>query len=122
MSLSVDGGHLTITDVEKVARDGMEVTISPSAYERIQASRDLVLRLVDKGAAIYGVTTGIGELARIRINEEQCEELQRRIIYSHCASAGDVQPIEVVRAAMLCRMHMLCKGSSGVRTDFANGS
>jgi len=59
--------------------------------------------------------TGIGEFARIRIDQAQCEELQRRIIYSHAAGTGDLQPPDVVRAAMLARIHMLCMGYSGVR-------
>lgn len=120
MSLTIDGGHISIADVERVARYGEKVAIGDAAYGRVQASRDLVLRLIDEGAAIYGVTTGIGELARIRISQEQCEELQRRIIYSHCASAGDVQPIEVVRAAMLCRLFTLCQGYSGVRLELVD--
>ncbi|MBN2082470.1 histidine ammonia-lyase [bacterium] len=115
MSLTIDDGHLTIEDVEQVAIHRVPVAIGAGAYQRMQASRDLVLKLIDEGAAIYGVTTGIGELARIRITQEQCEELQRRIIYSHCASAGDIQPEAVVRAAMLCRTRMLCQGYSGVR-------
>jgi len=120
MSLTIDGGHLSIADVERVARFDEEVSISAAAYERIEANRALVLRLIDEGAPIYGVTTGIGELARIRISQEQCEELQRRIIYSHCASAGDVQPVEVVRAAMLCRLQVLCRGHSGVRRELVD--
>ncbi len=120
MALTIDDGHLAIEDIERVARHGEPVALAQSCYDRIQASRDLVLKLIDEGAAIYGVTTGIGELARIRISQEQCEELQRRIIYSHCASTGDVQPVPVVRAGMLCRLNALARGCSGVRRELAD--
>ena len=115
MTVMVTGDQLTIEQVEQVAKHNARVELAPECADKIEASRKLVLKLIDEDAAIYGVTTGIGELARIRINERQCEELQRRIIYSHCASAGDVQPVAVVRAGMLCRLNVLAKGYSGVR-------
>jgi len=117
MSFAITGEHLSIHDVELVARGKADVVLDPCVHQQIQASRDLVLKLIEEGVAIYGVTTGIGEFERIRINEEQCEELQRRIIYSHCASTGDPQPEDVVRAAMFLRANTLSKGHSGVRRE-----
>ena len=117
MALAIDGNSLTIEGVERVARHGEQVTLAEGCAQRVQENRKLVLKLIDEGVAIYGVTTGIGELARIRITPAQCEELQRRIVYSHCASAGDVQPAEVVRAGMLNRLNVLSKGYSGVRLE-----
>ncbi len=76
--------------------------------------------MVESGMAIYGVTTGIGEFARIRISPEQSAELQRRIVYSHAAGTGNPFPIEVVRGAMVCRANTLAKGYSGVRMKIAN--
>jgi histidine ammonia-lyase len=116
-SVEVSGSTLTIEQVEQVARYGALVELGEGCTQRVRAARELVLRLIDEGVAIYGVTTGIGELARIRITPEQCEELQRRIILSHCASAGDEQSREVVRAAMLGRLNVLIKGHSGVRIE-----
>ena len=81
----------------------------------MQKSRDVIERWVAEGAAIYGVTTGIGEFARIRISTEQSAELQRRIIYSHSAGTGAPFPEDVVRAGMTCRANTLAKGYSGVR-------
>jgi len=115
MTITIDGKHLTIEQVEQVARKGAVVELDASAYRRMEASQAIVDRLVRENAAVYGVTTGIGEFARIRISQEQCEELQRRIIYSHAAGTGDVQPPDVVRAAMLARLNVLAQGCSGVR-------
>ena len=81
----------------------------------MQRSRDFLEKCVREDIAIYGVTTGIGEFARIRISPEQSAELSRRIIYSHSAGTGDPQPQDVVRAAMLLRANVLAKGYSGVR-------
>jgi len=114
-TVTVDGHGLTIEDVHLVAREGARVELSDKAKEAIEKSNALVKKLVDSGEAIYGVTTGIGEFARIRIAPEMGEELQRKIIYSHSAGTGDPQPIEVVRAGMLLRVNTLSRGNSGVR-------
>jgi histidine ammonia-lyase len=115
MEVVLDGNSLSIEQIVAVARRGATVSASPEARAAVQRSRDVVERCVAEGVAIYGVTTGIGEFARIRISPEQSAELQRRIIYSHSAGTGDPQPPDVVRAAMLLRANVLAKGYSGVR-------
>jgi histidine ammonia-lyase len=115
MPLTISGHGLTIHDVERVARHGETVELSANARERVSASEALVQRMVEGGAAIYGVTTGIGEFARIRIDPSQGRELQENIIFSHAAGTGDVQPVEVVRAAMVARANTLAQGYSGIR-------
>lgn len=109
------GGSLTIEDVTEVARHGARLSIGIEVEDGIRNSRQLVERMVSDNVPVYGVTTGIGEFARVRIDPDDCEELQRRIIRSHCASTGDVQKDEVVKAAMMLRAHTLTKGHSGVR-------
>ncbi|MEZ5338754.1 MAG: histidine ammonia-lyase [bacterium] len=111
------GASLTIEDVAAVARLGARLSIGIEVEDGISRARELVERMVRDNVPVYGVTTGIGEFARVRIAPEDCEELQRRIIRSHCASTGDVQPAEVVRAAMLLRAHTMSRGHSGVRRE-----
>ncbi|MCB1218820.1 histidine ammonia-lyase [bacterium] len=111
------GASLTIEDVTAVARHGARLSIGIEVEDGISRARELVERMVRDNVPVYGVTTGIGEFARVRIAPEDCEELQRRIIRSHCASTGDVQPAEVVRAAMLLRAHTMSRGHSGVRRE-----
>ena len=115
MEVVLDGNSLSIEQICAVARHGAAVVVDPAAREKMQRSRALIERYVAEGVAIYGVTTGIGEFARIRISPEQSAELQRRIIYSQSAGTGDPQPEDVVRAAMLLRANTLAKGYSGVR-------
>jgi histidine ammonia-lyase len=115
MEVVLDGNSLSIEEICAVARQGAKVSVAPAAREKMQGSRDVIERCVAEGKALYGVTTGIGEFARIPISPEQSAELQRRIIYSHSAGTGDPQPEDVVRAAMVCRANTLAKGYSGVR-------
>ncbi|MFG0251282.1 MAG: histidine ammonia-lyase [Phycisphaerales bacterium JB038] len=115
MQVVLDGNSLSIEQVVEVARKGAAVAIADSARQAMLASRQVIEKGVAEGVAIYGVTTGIGEFARIRISPEQSAELQRRIIYSHSAGVGDPQPEDVVRAGMTLRANTLAKGYSGVR-------
>jgi histidine ammonia-lyase len=115
MGVVIDGNSLSIEQIAAVAREGANVEVSEQARAKMQRSRDFLEKCVADDIAIYGVTTGIGEFARIRISPEQSAELSRRIVYSHSAGTGDPQPEDAVRAAMLLRANVLAKGYSGVR-------
>lgn len=115
MSIMLDGSSLTIEQLVEVARHGAEVSVTEPARTKMQKSRAVIEKSVAAGTAIYGVTTGIGEFARIRISNEQSGELQKRIVYSHSAGTGNPQPADVVRAGMTLRANTLSKGYSGVR-------
>ncbi len=81
----------------------------------MHASRAVVEGLVAEGATVYGVTTGFGELASVRIEPEQSAELQRNLVRSHAAGVGEPLPTDVVRAMLLLRANTLAIGVSGVR-------
>lgn len=111
----VVGEHLSIADVVAVARERAQVALSSAARERIARSRDVVDRVVREGGTVYGITTGVGELAGVRISPDQSAQLQVNIVRSHSAGVGDPLPEDVVRAMMLLRAHALALGYSGVR-------
>jgi histidine ammonia-lyase len=115
--LPLTGRDLTIDHVIEVARGRRAVALAPAAAERMQASRTVVERLVDEGATVYGVTTGFGDLANVRIERDQTAELQRNLVRSHAAGVGDPLPDDVVRAMLLLRANALAVGMSGVRVE-----
>src|SRR5205809_4484044 len=65
--------------------------------------------------SIYGVNTGFGKLAHVRIKPEQTRDLQRNLLRSHASGVGDPLPVDVVRAMMVLRANVLIRGTSGVR-------
>ena len=83
----------------------------------MRASRAVVEGIVADGRTAYGVTTGFGDLADVRIEPEQTAELQRNLVRSHAAGVGDPLPAEVVRAMLLLRANALAVGLSGVRPE-----
>ena len=115
MVVYINGEQLTLDEIHRVARQNEELRLSEEAKEKVKNCRAVVQKMVDSGEAIYGVTTGIGEFARIRVSPEMGQRLQENIIYSHAAGTGEFQPEEVVRTAMVARANTLAKGYSGVR-------
>ncbi len=109
------GESLTLEEINAVCRGTTKVKLSEKAKQSVIANRTVLEDLVKSGTPIYGVTTGIGEFARIQISPEQGEELQKRIIYSHAAAVGDPIPESDVRAALLLRANTLATGHSAVR-------
>jgi histidine ammonia-lyase len=101
----------------EVAREHRRVEIGDEARARMRASRAVVERLVADGATVYGVTTGFGDLANVRIEPAQTAEPQRNLVRSHAAGVGEPLPVEVVRAMLLLRANTLAIGLSGVRPE-----
>ncbi len=115
MAITLDGHNLSIETVVQVARKNEKIDIHPEAMERIQKCRDLLEDKIKKREIMYGVNTGIGELSEVVLTQEQVEEYQRYLIYSHAAGYGKPLPIDVVRAAILSRINCHCHGHSGLR-------
>ncbi|HUF06715.1 MAG TPA: histidine ammonia-lyase, partial [Candidatus Binatia bacterium] len=115
--LPLSGRDLSLDNVIEVARGRRAVALAADAAERMRASRAVIERLVAEGATVYGVTTGFGDLADVRIEPSQTAELQRNLVRSHAAGVGDPLPDEVVRAMLLLRANALAVGLSGVRVE-----
>src|ERR1051325_3279840 len=114
--IELDGLSLKIEDVGRVSeRAETDVRIAESAKSAVAASRRLVEQWVAEGKTIYGITTGFGEFANVRIDSAQLRELQQNLVRSHAAGVGPELSAEVVRAMILLRANALAKGCSGVR-------
>ncbi len=114
-SVTLDGQSLSIADVVAVARGVAPVTIAPQALASVAASRRAVETAVGRGDTIYGVNTGFGKLAHVRIKPDQARDLQLNLIRSHASGVGEPLPVDAVRAMMLLRANVLLRGTSGVR-------
>lgn len=111
------GRPLTLADVVAVARDGARVALCDDARGRIATSRAYIERLVAEGRTVYGVTTGFGKLANVRIDAADVQQLQRNLVVSHAMGVGTPYPAEVVRAMLLLRAQSLAQGNSGIRVE-----
>src|SRR5687767_3862003 len=111
----LDGGPLSIAEVESVARYRAQVSISSEAVKRMETGRRIVEQAVSRGDTVYGITTGFGALADVRIPDADLDEMQVALLRSHAAGVGSALDEEIVRAMMLLRSRTLATGMSGVR-------
>jgi histidine ammonia-lyase len=115
MTVALTGNDLTFAQLYDVALRGEQVQLAASAIERMNASRGVVDRLVASGATAYGINTGFGKLASVRISTEQVRQLQVNLVRSHACGVGAPLSEAETRAMMLLRANALAKGFSGVR-------
>jgi histidine ammonia-lyase len=112
--LAID--DLTVDHVAEVTRAGRAVSVGPDVLDRVAAGRAHVEALAAAEAPAYGVSTGFGALATVRIPPERRVALQRSLTRSHAAGTGELVAPDIVRAMMLLRLHTLCSGRTGVRS------
>jgi histidine ammonia-lyase len=116
-SVTINGQALSSTQLLAVARNYMPVTLGSESVSRILAARAVIEKLADEGQTVYGVTTGFGQLSRVRIPHDQLTDLQHNLLRSHAAGVGEPLSEEVTRAMMLLLAASLARGNSGVRTE-----
>jgi len=115
MNVALSGNDLTFSQLYDVALRGETVLLSSAAIAGMNASRAVVERLVASGATAYGINTGFGKLASVRISAEQVRQLQVNLVRSHACGVGVPLSEEETRAMMLLRANAIAKGLSGVR-------
>src|SRR6185436_16413748 len=113
--ITLDGHSLSIADVVSVARGNAAVALDAKALKAVAASRRAVEAAVTSGQTMYGVNTGFGKLAHVRIPPDQARQLQLNLIRSHASGVGDPLGQDAVRAMMLLRANVLARCTSGVR-------
>lgn len=115
MTIRIDGMSLTVEDVIKVCREGEKVEITEDATAAVNRARAYVEKKLEEDAVIYGLTTGFGRFANVKISHEETALLQKNLIMSHTCAMGNPYPKHYVRAAMLLRCNALTRGYSGIR-------
>ncbi|MDZ3833525.1 MAG: histidine ammonia-lyase [Sphingopyxis sp.] len=109
-------GAVALADWRAVYR-GAALRLDPASAPRIAESAAAVERILAKGAPVYGINTGFGKLASVRIDDADLATLQRNIVLSHAAGTGAPSPIAVVRLMMALKLASLAQGASGVRPE-----
>ena len=115
MSIVLTGNDLTFDQLYAVALRNEAVSLAPAAVTRMKASRAVVDRLVAANETAYGINTGFGKLASVRISAEQVRQLQINLVRSHVCGVGTPLSAPEVRAMILLRANALAKGLSGIR-------
>ncbi|MCX7287670.1 MAG: histidine ammonia-lyase [Rhodobacterales bacterium] len=110
-------GQVSLAQLERIFRQSLPARLDDSAHPGIARAASHIAAAARGGAAVYGVNTGFGKLASVKIAAEDTETLQKNLILSHCCGVGDPMPTDVARLMMVLKLLSLGRGASGVRPD-----
>jgi histidine ammonia-lyase len=117
VTINLVPGAATLLQLERLWRSDDAVTLDPSARADVEASAALIAAAARGDTPVYGVNTGFGKLASVRIVAEDTETLQRNLILSHCCGVGEPLEPATTRLMMALKLVSLGRGASGVRWD-----
>ena len=114
MSITITAGAVSLADWRRVYR-GETPLLDPACHAGITASAASVARILARQEPVYGINTGFGKLASVRISDDDLLTLQRNIVLSHAAGVGDPMPVPIARLMLALKLASLAQGASGVQ-------
>lgn len=116
-TLTLTPGNVSLADLERIYREECAVRLDASCRPAIVEAHSRIEAAANGEAAVYGVNTGFGKLASVKIAAEDTATLQRNLILSHCCGVGPAIPRAHARLMMVLKLLSLGRGASGVRLD-----
>jgi histidine ammonia-lyase len=114
MTIVLQAGSVSLADWRAIWR-GAGAALDPAHVSPVAAGAAAVTRILSRGEPVYGINTGFGKLAGVRIAEADLARLQRNLVLSHAVGVGDPAPIGIVRLMMALKLASLARGASGIR-------
>jgi histidine ammonia-lyase len=114
VTIILRAGKVALADWRAIWR-GAGAALDPADAPAIRSGAAAVARILAKGEPVYGINTGFGRLAAVRIPDGDLARLQRNLVLSHAAGVGEATPAAVVRLMMALKLASLAQGRSGVR-------
>lgn len=115
-TIQITPGDITLAEWRQIYA-GATPQLVEGTMDKVQAGADAIQRIVDRGEPVYGVNTGFGKLASVRIQADDLATLQRNIVISHAAGTGEPVPPHIVRFMMSLKLANVSQGYSGVHVD-----
>lgn len=109
-------GDVSLEEWQAIYR-GATPRLVEGSIDKVRLGAEAIQRIVDRGEPVYGVNTGFGKLASVRIEAEDLSELQRNIVLSHAAGTGNDVPVHIVRLMMALKLANISQGYSGVKVE-----
>ena len=118
--LTLKPGAVTLNDLAKIYWEEAPVRLDPACHADIKRAHAAITKASEGSEAIYGVNTGFGKLASVKIAPDDTANLQRNLILSHCCGVGPAIPRRHARLLMALKLLSLGRGASGVRLDLVH--
>ena len=117
MTVTLHPGSVPLDDLERLYWTGEAARLDPGCDAAILRGAARIAAIAAAGEPVYGINTGFGKLASIRIDAGDVATLQRNLILSHCCGVGAPLPENIVRLVMALKLVSLGRGASGVRLE-----
>ncbi|MBB3218205.1 histidine ammonia-lyase [Ochrobactrum sp. RC6B] len=117
MTVILKPGSVSLETLETIYRDGLPVRIDPAFHAGVEKAAARIAEIAAGDEPVYGINTGFGKLASIRIAAGDVATLQRNLILSHCCGVGEPLSENIVRLIMALKLISLGRGASGVRLE-----
>ncbi len=114
MSVALGGRDIDLASWRHIYH-GAETRLDPAALPAIDRSQAVVDAIVARGLPVYGINTGFGKLASVKIEAADLTRLQRNIVLSHAAGVGEALSPAIVRLIIALKAASLAQGASGIR-------
>ena len=115
MTITLEPGHTSLDDLARIYRQEEPARLDPGARPKVEEAARRIAEAAAGDAAVYGVNTGFGKLANVKIARQDTSTLQRNLILSHCCGVGKAVERPIVRLIMALKLLSLGRGASGVR-------
>ena len=108
---------LTVNKVISISNKKLKTTLTKNAVLKVNESRHRVEKMAKSNKAIYGINTGFGPLCDVQITPEETNKLQENLLITHAVGVGKPIDKQLSKIMMICKMHALCLGFSGIRLE-----
>ncbi len=125
--ITLDGESLDPAKVWQFAARALDpkaqfkIELAPNSKERINAAASFVAEIINGDRAVYGINTGFGNFAEVRVEHSELLNLQRNIILSHACGVGEPLSRDLVMAMWILRLNTACRGNNGIRLSTIEG-
>lgn len=109
--------QLTLHKVQEIANGNLKASINDEAKEKIISCRKKVEIITKNDKVVYGINTGFGPLCDVQISPEETNQLQKNLLITHAVGVGNNIDKQLSKLMMICKVHALCQGFSGVRLE-----
>ncbi len=109
--------QLTLHKVQEIANGNLKASINDEAKEKIISCRKKVEIITKNDKVVYGINTGFGPLCDVQISPEETNQLQKNLLITHAVGVGNNIDKQISKLMMICKVHALCQGFSGVRLE-----
>lgn len=108
---------LTLSKVNEIVNGKLKAKIGYKAEQKINSCRKKVEIITNNNKAVYGINTGFGPLCDVQISPKETSLLQKNLLITHAVGVGENIDKKISKIMMICKVHALCQGFSGVRLE-----